>query len=85
MVSPILIPENQRQPFPRDVGKVSRTKDKCQSMFLLRDEHSQGKLTVTGLASSRNWPQFLYGKMPKGFIEKRMSKDHKKREFTKKK
>ena len=33
MVSPILIPENQRQPFPRDVGKVSQTKTNAKACF----------------------------------------------------
>ena len=47
-------------------------------MFLLWDEHTWGKLTLTGLATSRNWPQFLYSQRPKGVAKKRMSKGHKK-------
>uniref|UniRef100_A0A4W2DS34 Cadherin 13 n=1 Tax=Bos indicus x Bos taurus TaxID=30522 RepID=A0A4W2DS34_BOBOX len=33
VVSPILIPENQRQPFPRDVGKVSQPKTNAKACF----------------------------------------------------
>lgn len=61
MVSPILIPENQRQPFPRDVGKVSwtRTNDaEWSRVFVLRDEHAQGQLAVPAVISW-NWPPSL--------------------------
>ncbi|XP_022438788.1 cadherin-13 isoform X5 [Delphinapterus leucas] len=33
VVSPILIPENQRQPFPRDVGKARRPSEACGRAF----------------------------------------------------
>ena len=54
-------------------------------MFLLRDEHTRDKLTLTGLETSRNWPQILYGKRPKAFAKKRMSKVMKKGIYKKNK
>lgn len=75
MVSPILIPENQRQPFPRDVGKVSGTKDKWHRVFLLRDEHAQDKLAVM-VVVSWNWPPLLHGKRSERSSQDRNFSNH---------